>query len=72
VFDDSELGGVYSIIGGSFTTHRNMAEDVVDRVSAYLDVTAECRTAEEELRAPTTVTWSAEAPMNTRLFAHHG
>lgn len=72
VFHDGDVDGVFSIIGGSFTTHRAMAEDVVNHVAAALGVTTPCRTADETLRPATTVTWSADAPMNAELFAAGG
>ncbi|CAN5180810.1 N/A [soil metagenome] len=69
IFSEGVIEGVFSIVGGSFTTHRAMAEDVVGRVGDYLGVTAPCRTAEEPLRPATKVHWSAEAPMRADLFA---
>ncbi|HQY23729.1 MAG TPA: glycerol-3-phosphate dehydrogenase/oxidase [Thermoflexales bacterium] len=41
--------GLISIVGGKLTTHRQMAEDVVDRVCARLGVRARCRTREVTL-----------------------
>lgn len=70
VFDESDVGGVFSIVGGSFTTHRAMAEDVVNRVTTHLGLSVECRTADEELQPATSLAWSADAPMNTALFTH--
>lgn len=69
VFHEADVDGVFSIIGGSFTTHRSMAEDVVNHVAAFLNVVAPCRTADHMLQPATTVTWSADAPMTADLFA---
>lgn len=43
------LLGMFSIFGGKLTTYRLMAEKVCDRVAAYLELQAVCRTAEEAL-----------------------
>ncbi|HET9661354.1 MAG TPA: FAD-dependent oxidoreductase, partial [Thermomicrobiales bacterium] len=39
-----ERKGLYSVIGGKLTTHRGLAEDVVDKVARDLDNHAPCRT----------------------------
>jgi glycerol-3-phosphate dehydrogenase len=36
--------GLYSVIGGKLTTHRSLAEDVVDTIARELDNHAPCRT----------------------------
>lgn len=41
--------GLISIVGGKLTTHRQMAEDVVDRACARLGVRARCRTRDAPL-----------------------
>lgn len=45
IFDDSD--GLISIAGGKLTTHRAMAEEVVDRVCSRLRRNLQCRTGEE-------------------------
>lgn len=72
VFNEGDVDGVFSIIGGSFTTHRAMAEDVVNQVTGHLGLARECRTAEEELTPATSLAWSVEAPMNSALFTRVG
>lgn len=39
-----ERNGLYSVVGGKLTTHRSLAEEVVDRVARELDNHAPCRT----------------------------
>jgi glycerol-3-phosphate dehydrogenase len=43
------LRGLWSIIGGKLTTHRSLAEELVDAVMTQLGRDAECRTAETPL-----------------------
>ncbi|MFD5663006.1 FAD-dependent oxidoreductase [Streptomyces hirsutus] len=64
VFSGS-VANVFGVVGGSFTTHRAMAEDVVDRVARNLDVGAESRTAYEQLAPAPDVAWSAASPMQS-------
>lgn len=48
------LDGMFTIVGGKFTTYRLMAEKLSDEVAKKLNNTAPCRTAEETLvDAPT-------------------
>jgi len=46
------LDGFISIVGGKFTTFRQMAEKTVDMVAQRLGVNAPCRTAQEPLTNP--------------------
>jgi glycerol-3-phosphate dehydrogenase len=69
VIEGGSVPRVFSIIGGSFTTHRAMAEDVVDRVVQSIGVSASCRTADEPLPIPRSVAWSDDAPMRASLFS---
>ncbi|PFG31181.1 FAD-dependent oxidoreductase [Paramicrobacterium agarici] len=64
-----EVAGVLGVVGGSFSTHRAMAEDVVDRVASQLGVRQESRTAFEALAPATNVVWSDNAPMQRRGIA---
>ena len=43
------LEGMFTIVGGKFTTFRLMAEKLSDQVCAKLGVSAKCRTAEESI-----------------------
>ncbi len=53
---------VITIVGGSFTTHRAMAEDVVDRVCRRLGVDVACTTAQTPLpRSSGAFAWSRDA-----------
>lgn len=45
----SSARGLLSVIGGKLTTHRSLAEEVVDQVSARLDAGGPCTTAAEVL-----------------------
>lgn len=53
ISDHSSEGvdGLYTIFGGKLTTYRLMAEKMTDILAARLDVSAPCRTAEENLVA---------------------
>lgn len=55
--------GTWGIVGGSFTTHRAMAEDVTNRVAEFLGVDVSSRTAFEPLIETSDITWAAEAPL---------
>ena len=48
---NSGIEGFFTICGGSLTTHRAMAEDVVDHVCRYFDISQPCRTASTSLFA---------------------
>ena len=47
--EEEGLKGMFTIVGGKFTTYRLMAEKMADRVCAKLGNTEKCRTAEEPL-----------------------
>src|SRR2546426_9048334 len=51
IFEDDD--GLISVAGGKLTTHRSMAEDVVDLVSARLERTTATPTKERPLGPPT-------------------
>jgi len=51
IFEDND--GLISVAGGKLTTHRSMAEDVVDLVSARLERTTATPTKERPLGPPT-------------------
>jgi glycerol-3-phosphate dehydrogenase len=55
--------GTWGIVGGSFTTHRAMAEDVTDRVADFLDIDVTSRTAFEPLAETNDIAWAAGAPL---------
>jgi glycerol-3-phosphate dehydrogenase len=46
--------GIFSIVGGKWTTYRLMAEEAVDAIAKRLGNTNPCRTAEEILPVPAT------------------
>jgi glycerol-3-phosphate dehydrogenase len=46
--------GIFSIVGGKWTTYRLMAEESVDAIAQRLGNTTPCRTAEEILPVPAT------------------
>ncbi|HMQ29290.1 MAG TPA: anaerobic glycerol-3-phosphate dehydrogenase subunit GlpA [Chloroflexaceae bacterium] len=48
------VAGIFSIVGGKWTTYRLMAEDSVDEIARRLGNTRPCRTAEEPLPVPRT------------------
>jgi glycerol-3-phosphate dehydrogenase len=48
---DEGVDGLFSVVGGKLTTHREMAEAVSDRAAEREGVTAPCRTADEPLAA---------------------
>ena len=55
---------IVSVVGGSFTTHRAMAEEAVDVTCERLDVTARCTTATAPLPpAQGLFAWSREAAL---------
>jgi len=61
---------VFTVVGGSFTTHRAMAEDVVDQACARLRVNATCTTAETPLApAQGLFSWSREAVLEPGLLS---
>jgi len=74
VIDHAALGaeGFFTVCGGSLTTHRQMAEDVVDHVCRRFGVNQPCRTATTPLRS-TGVGQSLDAPatMGWRPAADH-
>ena len=41
--------GIMYLYGGKLTTHRQMAEEVVDRLAAFLNVSRSCKTADHPL-----------------------
>jgi methionine aminopeptidase type I len=47
--ENDGLKGMFTIVGGKFTTYRLMAEKMADKVCAKLGNTAACRTADEPL-----------------------
>ena len=51
IFEDND--GLISVAGGKLTTHRSMAEDVIDLVSARLERTTATPTKERPLGPPT-------------------
>jgi len=51
IFEDND--GLISVAGGKLTTHRSMAEDVIDLVSARLERTTATPTRERPLGPPT-------------------
>jgi glycerol-3-phosphate dehydrogenase len=64
---------LFTVAGGSFTTHRAMAEDVVDRICSRLRASAPCETASTPLPAPRGLfPWSSEAALKPDLFADGG
>ena len=63
-------GAVVAVAGGSFTSHRAMAEEVVDRVCRRLGSSAACTTASVPLPAPQGVfSWSRAAALQPGLVA---
>ncbi len=48
------VAGIFSIVGGKWTTYRLMAEESVDEIAHRLGNTRPCRTAEEPLPVPQT------------------
>lgn len=59
---------VFTVVGGSFTSHRAMAEDVVDRVCHRLGSTAPCTTASAVLPPPSgRFPWSKSASLQPAL-----
>src|SRR5690606_34580578 len=46
------VSGIFSIVGGKWTTYRLMAEEAVNEIARQLGNTRPCRTAEEILPAP--------------------
>jgi glycerol-3-phosphate dehydrogenase len=48
------VAGIFSIVGGKWTTYRLMAEESVDEIARRLGNTRPCRTAEEPLPVPQT------------------
>jgi glycerol-3-phosphate dehydrogenase len=48
------MAGIFSIVGGKWTTYRLMAEESVDQIAHRLGNTRPCRTAEEPLPLPLT------------------
>jgi glycerol-3-phosphate dehydrogenase len=67
--------GWWDIAGGKLTTYRLMAEQMVDRLTAYLDQkTPPCRTAVEPLLAPEEVadlSGIAPPPVNQSAIEHY-
>lgn len=77
------LRGLYSIIGGKLTTHRSLAEEVVDDVLDDLGMRAKCLTgsiplpgaagiAVDAFRASLTATSGMSAPAVERLVSIYG
>ncbi len=60
----TEGSSVLTLVGGSFTTHRAMAEETVDEVCARLGVSADCQTAATALPpADGSFAWSGDAAL---------
>lgn len=60
---------VLAVVGGSFTTHRAMAEEAVDVACARLGVTVRCTTADTALPPARGVyAWSRTAALQPTLF----
>jgi glycerol-3-phosphate dehydrogenase len=53
------LKGLWSIVGGKLTTHRSLAEEVVDRAARVLDRSAECQTESAPLPGAAGITFGA-------------
>jgi glycerol-3-phosphate dehydrogenase len=70
-----EASPVLTVVGGSFTTHRAMAEEAVDEACARLGVSVDCQTTVTPLPpAVGTFAWSREAALQPALpaVAHAG
>lgn len=65
------VDGAWGIVGGSFTTHRAMAQDVTNQVAAYLGNVNESRTAFEELQPAVDVAWAETAPLQASGIAQY-
>jgi glycerol-3-phosphate dehydrogenase len=57
------VAGIFSIVGGKWTTYRLMAEESVDEIARRLGNTRPCRTAEEPLPLPPTEHRAAAPPL---------
>ena len=57
------VAGIFSIVGGKWTTYRLMAEESVDQIARRLGNTVPCRTAEEPLPLPPTEQRSTLPPL---------
>ncbi|WP_166869517.1 FAD-dependent oxidoreductase [Salinibacterium sp. ZJ70] len=66
---EGTVDGAYGIVGGSFTTHRAMAEDVVNRVAALVGNPNPSTTATTTLVSSATPAWAAGAPMQAHGIA---
>ena len=61
--------GIMYLYGGKLTTHRQMAEEVVDRLAAFLNVSRSCKTADHPLPDAIGVAPDADAE---RLVKRYG
>ncbi|HQY31820.1 MAG TPA: FAD-dependent oxidoreductase, partial [Thermomicrobiales bacterium] len=64
-----QVRGLFSIIGGKLTTHRSLAEQVVDKVAARLGSDARSSTAHAALPGAAWGTSAAAEPAVSRLLA---
>jgi glycerol-3-phosphate dehydrogenase len=63
-----EDSAVLTVVGGSFTTHRAMAEEAVDEACARLGVNIACQTADTALPPPSgQFAWSRNAALQPAL-----
>jgi glycerol-3-phosphate dehydrogenase len=63
---------VLAVVGGSFTTHRAMAEQAVDVACGRLGITARCTTADTPLPPAQGVdSWSRSAALQPSVFGGH-
>ncbi len=78
-----EHSGLYSVVGGKLTTHRRLAEEVVDTIGRALGNTAPCPTRDlpfpyspgaglEELRQALVGSFGLSAPAARRLTSIYG
>ncbi len=78
-----ERKGLYSVIGGKLTTHRSLAEEVVDEIARDLDNHAPCRTRDlpfpyspgtglEDLREELMGRYGFDGPFVERLTSIYG
>jgi glycerol-3-phosphate dehydrogenase len=66
-----EDSAVLTVVGGSFTTHRAMAEETVDEACARLGVSVPCQTADMVLpRASGRFAWSHDAVLRPALLGN--
>ncbi len=63
------MAGIFSIVGGKWTTFRLMAEEAVNEIAHRLGNTKPCRTADEVLPPPNFEHRSYPAPGGPRAIA---